>query len=224
MNFNRHRVLTHGISLADFSLALTAPADPSGPRIKSPEALPKDFRKTEEGVRRTAPVSTARLHWHRPCKDTLGPHGVLWSPLGGSSRSQNRFAERCCPRSLVSGTSGSVCCWGQDVSEPQVLHVCHGFLLCLGLQPRSTVLSSHQVSANPGPVTITVPLCPYLLCELGVYRKGCGILLTGICYHVKVTFHVTIWFDAVWGACSPAGVYFTCFYTKLLPSSHSATD
>lgn len=127
MNFNRHRVLTHGISLAAFSLALTAPADPSGPRIKSPEALPKDFRKTEEGVRRTAPVSTARLHWHRPCKDTLGPHGVLWSPLGGSSRSQNRLAERCCPRSLVSGTSGGVCCWGQDVSEPQVLHVCHGF-------------------------------------------------------------------------------------------------
>lgn len=74
------------------------------------------------------------------------------------------------------------------------------FLLCLGVQPRSTVLSSHRVSANPGPVTIPVPLCPYLLCELGVYGKGCGILLTGICYHMKVTFHVTIWFDALSGA------------------------
>lgn len=114
MNFNRHRVLTHGISLADFSLALTAPADP---HIKSPAALPEDFRKTEEGVRRTAPVSTACLHWYRPCKDALGPHGVVcsgphWEAAAAVRTGLLRFAAlalRCLAQVEVSAVGVRMC-------------------------------------------------------------------------------------------------------------------
>lgn len=144
MNFNRHRVLTHGISLADFSLALTAPADP---HIKSPAALPEDFRKTEEGVRRTAPVSTACLHWYRPCKDALGPHGVVcsgphWEAAAAVRTGLLRVAAlalRCLAQVEVSAVGVRMCLSLRSSTCAMV------FLLCLGVQPRPTVLSSPRV-------------------------------------------------------------------------------